>query len=82
MVGQLVQRQDFDLIVRKIGFRQVRTLLQHDYAKSMARKFLGENATGRPGSHDHKVHFVGSLVTWLVHHHVLSASFAADCQPG
>ena len=41
MVGELVLGQDFDLVVSKIGFRQVRALLQHNDAKAVGRKLLG-----------------------------------------
>ena len=81
MVGELVLGQDFDFVVAKIGFRQVRALLQDNHAKTVGRKLLGEDAAGRARAHDDKVHFVGSLVVGLVDRHFFSASFATGCQP-
>ena len=81
MIGELVQCQNFDFVVVKIGFRQVRALLQHNDAKPVRRKFLSDDPAGCTGADDDKVHFVGSFVFGLVNGHFLSASFAPGCQP-
>ena len=86
MIGELVQRQNFDFVVREIGFAQVRALLKDHDAKTVRRKLFSQNAAGSAGADDHEIHFVRSLVLGLVHGHFFSASFissfAATSQPG
>ena len=71
---------DLDFVVGKIGLVKVRSLLEHDDAKTICGKFLGQNATGSTGTNDDEIHFVRSFVLHSAGCHFFSA--LADCQPG
>ena len=88
MIGEQVFLQNFDFIVRKIGFGKVRALFEDDDAEAVGGKFFGEHAARGAGPHDDEVHGIGSFVLGLIDLHCLSASFFAEraagaaCQPG
>ena len=66
MIGQKIFLEDFDFVVNEIRFGEVRTLLEHDDAKAVAGKFLGQDAAGGARTDDDEIDFVGRLVLGLL----------------
>ena len=89
MIRQQVFLQNFDFIVNKIFFDEIRPLLENHNAETVGGKFFRKNAAGRAGTHNDKIDCFRSLVLGLRGFHGLSGSFVAatcvtfaGCQPG
>src|SRR5262249_38973963 len=87
MIGKQIFAEDFDFVVCEVGFREARTLLEHNNTETVGRELFRENAAGGAGAYDDEIDFVGWSVFCCVElgrlhtSPLFFASVGAGCQP-